>query len=49
MAKAGSYPEALVMLDGDQDGEFCYWLLQKTVVQFPEVKVLITATDCNKR
>lgn len=37
------------MLDGDQDGEFCYWLLQKTVVQFPEVKVLITATDCNKR
>lgn len=21
----------------------------KTVVQFPEVKVLITATDCNKR
>ena len=45
--KLESYPEALVMLDGDQDGEFCYWLLQKTVVQFPEVKVLITATDCN--
>ncbi|EFE9469189.1 DNA-binding response regulator [Escherichia coli] len=41
--KLESYPEALVMLDGDQDGEFCYWLLQKTVVQFPEVKVLITA------
>lgn len=37
------------MLDGDQDGEFCYWLLQKTVVQFPDVKVLITATDCNKQ
>lgn len=47
--KLESYPEALVMLDGDQDGEFCYWLLQKTAVQFPEVKVLITATDCNKR
>lgn len=47
--KLESYPEALVMLDGDQDGEFCYWLLQKTVVQFPEIKVLITATDCNKR
>lgn len=47
--KLESYPEALVMLDGDQDGEFCYWLLQKSVVQFPEVKVLITATDCNKR
>ena len=30
--KLESYPEALVMLDGDQDGEFCYWLLQKTVV-----------------
>lgn len=44
-----SYPEALVMLDGDQDGEFCQWLLQKTVVQFPDIKVLITATDCNKR
>ncbi len=28
MAKAGKLPEALVMLDGDQDGEFCYWLLQ---------------------
>ena len=27
--KLESYPEALVMLDGDQDGEFCYWLLQK--------------------
>ena len=39
----------ITLLDGDQDGEFCYWLLQKTVVQFPEVKVLITATDCNKR
>lgn len=26
--KLESYPEALVMLDGDQDGEFCYWLLQ---------------------
>lgn len=47
--KLESYFEALVMLDGDQDGEFCYWLLQKTVVQFFEVKVLITATDCNKR
>ncbi|ENK9285945.1 response regulator transcription factor [Escherichia albertii] len=43
--KLESYPEALVMLDG----EFCYWLLQKTVVQFPDVKVLITATDCNKQ
>ena len=45
--KLESYPEALVMLDGDQDGEFCYWLLQKTVVQFPEVKVLITAIATN--
>ena len=26
--KLESYPEALVMLDGDQDGEFYYWLLQ---------------------
>ncbi|POT55536.1 helix-turn-helix transcriptional regulator [Citrobacter amalonaticus] len=42
-------PEALVMLDGDMDGEFCRWLLQKTVQQFSQVKVLITATDCSKK
>ncbi len=46
--KLESYPEALVMLDGDQDGDFATGCC-KTVVQFPEVKVLITATDCNKR
>ncbi len=34
MAKLESYPEALVMLDGDQDGEFCYWLLQKPWCNF---------------
>lgn len=32
--KLESYPEALVMLDGDQDGEFCYWLLQKPWCNF---------------
>lgn len=47
--KLESYPEALMMLDGDQEGEFCHWLLQKTVAQFPDIKVLITATDCSKR
>ncbi|HHE5698940.1 TPA: response regulator transcription factor [Citrobacter amalonaticus] len=42
-------PEALLMLDGDLDGEFCRWLLQKTVQQFPLVKTLIIATDCGKK
>lgn len=32
--KLESYPEALVMLDGDLDGEFCYWLLQKPWCNF---------------
>ncbi len=47
--KLESYPEALVMLDGDQDGEFCYWLLQKKEELFPEDKENITATVCKKR
>ncbi|MFA9596152.1 response regulator transcription factor [Citrobacter telavivensis] len=42
-------PEALLMLDGDLDGEFCRWLLQKMVQQFPLVKTLIIATDCGKK
>lgn len=42
-------PEALLMLDGDLDGDFCRWLLQKTVQQFPLVKTLIIATDCSKK
>ncbi|AKE60512.1 response regulator transcription factor [Citrobacter farmeri] len=42
-------PEALLMLDGDLDGDFCRWLLQKTVQQFPLVKTLIIATDCGKK
>ncbi|WP_270421915.1 helix-turn-helix transcriptional regulator [Citrobacter amalonaticus] len=42
-------PEALLMLDGDLDGEFCRWILQKTVQQFPLVKTLIIATDCAKK
>ncbi len=46
--KLESYPEALVMLDGDQMVSFATGCC-KTVVQFPEVKVLIMATDCNKR
>ncbi|EGT3574248.1 response regulator transcription factor [Citrobacter amalonaticus] len=42
-------PEALLMLDGDLDGEFCRWILQKAAQQFPLVKTLIIATDCGKK
>ncbi|MTH45455.1 response regulator transcription factor [Intestinirhabdus alba] len=42
-------PDALLMLDGDLDGDFCRWLLKKKQQQFAEVKVLITATDCSKK
>ncbi|HHN8622355.1 TPA: response regulator transcription factor [Escherichia fergusonii] len=42
-------PEALMMLDGDLEIEFCYWLLEKTVQQFPQLKVLVTASDCGKK
>lgn len=42
-------PESLLMLDGDLDGEFCHWILQKTAQQFPLVKALIIATDCAKK
>lgn len=43
------HPEALLMLDGDLDGEFCRWLLQTMVARFPLVKALISVTDCGKK
>ena len=42
-------PDALVMLDGDLDGEFCRGILQRIAELFSAVKVLITATDCRKK
>lgn len=42
-------PEALVMLDGDLDAEFCCSLLQQIAERFATVKVLVTATDCRKK
>ena len=42
-------PDALVMLDGDFDAEFCRSLLQQIAERFAKVKVLITATDCRKK
>ncbi|HFZ1709697.1 TPA: response regulator transcription factor [Citrobacter sedlakii] len=42
-------PDALLMLDGDLDGEFCRWLLQTLVQRFPQVRILISVTDCSKK
>lgn len=42
-------PDALIMLDGDQDAEFCRDLLQQIAQRFSTVKVLVTATDCRKK
>ena len=42
-------PDALVMLDGDFDAEFCRSLLQQIAARFAKVKVLVTATDCRKK
>ncbi len=42
-------PDALVMLDGDLDAEFCRSLLQQIAQRYAAVKVLVTATDCRKR
>ena len=42
-------PDALVMLDGDFDVEFCRSLLQQIAERFAKVKVLVTATDCRKK
>ncbi|BBV28721.1 response regulator transcription factor [Citrobacter werkmanii] len=42
-------PDAMVMLDGDLDAEFCRSLLQQIAQRYSAVKVLVTATDCRKR
>ena len=42
-------PDAMVMLDGDLDAEFCRSLLQQIAQRNSAVKVLVTATDCRKR
>ena len=42
-------PDALVMLDGDLDAEFCRSLLQQIAQRYSAVKVLVTVTDCRKR
>ncbi|ECG8589895.1 response regulator transcription factor [Salmonella enterica subsp. salamae] len=47
--KVESEPEALVMLDGGLEAEFCRWLLQRTVQHFPEVKIIITATESSQK
>ncbi|MFJ7173327.1 helix-turn-helix transcriptional regulator [Citrobacter freundii] len=47
--KLENTPDALIMLDGDQDAEFCRNLLQQIAQRFSMVKVLVTATDCRKK
>lgn len=47
--KLEASPDALVMLDGDLDGDFCRGLLQQLAQRYAMVKVLITATDCRKK
>lgn len=42
-------PDALVMLDGDLDAEFCRSLLQQIAQRYAAAKVLVTVTDCRKR
>ena len=42
-------PEALVILDGDLDAEFCCSLLQQIAERFAMVKVLVNTTDCRKK
>ncbi|HCM3677637.1 TPA: response regulator transcription factor [Salmonella enterica subsp. enterica serovar Enteritidis] len=47
--KIESAPDALVMLDSSLDAEFCREVLQRTVQQFPEVKIIITAMDGSQK
>ncbi|EBS7634195.1 response regulator transcription factor [Salmonella enterica] len=47
--KIESSPDALVMLDGGLDAEFCREVLQRTVQQFPEVKIIITAMNGSQK
>lgn len=47
--KIESAPDALVMLDGGLDAEFCREVLQRTAQQFPEVKIIITAMDSSQK
>ncbi|ECC1659441.1 DNA-binding response regulator [Salmonella enterica subsp. salamae] len=47
--KIENAPDALVMLDGGLDAEFCREVLQRTAQQFPEVKIIITAMDGSQK
>ncbi|EKO7800020.1 response regulator transcription factor [Salmonella enterica] len=47
--KIESAPDALVMLDSGLDAEFCREVLQRTVQQFPKVKIIITAMDGSQK
>ncbi|WP_312951546.1 response regulator transcription factor [Superficieibacter sp.] len=40
-------PEAILMLDGNMDRDFCLWLLQEKSERFPLCRVLLVASDCN--
>lgn len=42
------HPEAILILDGDMDSEFCQWILQEKTNRFPQCRVLLVASDCTK-
>jgi DNA-binding NarL/FixJ family response regulator len=43
-----AHPQALLILDGDLNSEFCCWLLQEKQQRFPHAKVLLVVSDDNK-
>lgn len=47
--KVESTPDALIMLDGGLDAEFCREVLQRIARQFPEVKIIITAMEGSQK
>ncbi|EEK5569756.1 response regulator transcription factor [Salmonella enterica] len=47
--KVESAPDALIILDGGQDAEFCREVLQRIARQFPEVKIIITAMEGSQK
>ncbi|EJD4031103.1 response regulator transcription factor [Salmonella enterica] len=47
--KVESTPDALIMLDGDLDAEFCREVQQRIARQFPEVKIIITAMEGSQK
>ncbi|WP_052282923.1 helix-turn-helix transcriptional regulator [Kluyvera genomosp. 1] len=41
-------PDALLILDGEMDHDFCRWVLQEKYQQFPDSKGIIVANEYNR-